>query len=124
MRVSEQTRDQVMTVIQRLVEALGRKDVGGILALTDVDFRGFWSDAGDKVVGKEALQRYLEQDSAPPDLIGLEISSIHISAEGTVAWVMADVRFNMVGGGAREGLLTAVLRGTGHTWLFAQVHCS
>ena len=127
MRVSEQTREQVMAVLRRLLEAAGRKDAGGILALTDADFRGFWSVPGEKVIGKEALRRHLERGFTQVDTITLGFSSVHIGAEGTVAWVMADLTCNLVRGGAgqtMDGLVTAVLRGTGHAWIFAQIHCT
>ncbi|MCM2466730.1 nuclear transport factor 2 family protein [Methanoculleus oceani] len=127
MRVSEQTRDQIMAVLRRMAEAMAGKDVDGIMALTDPDFRGFWTGADEKVIGKEAYRRHLERDFARAETIALEFSDVRIGAEGTVAWVMADMACRVVADGAPQtlnGRLTAVLRGTGHAWVFAQMHSS
>jgi ketosteroid isomerase-like protein len=125
MRVSEQTREQIMTVLRRLEEATAKKDVDGIMALTDPDFWGLF--AGEKAVGREACRRHLERGFSQAEKISVDLSDIHIAAEGTVAWVMADTACRFVVAGIPQtlnGRMTAVLRGTGHAWIFAQVHCS
>lgn len=116
-----------MAVLRRLEEAMSKKDLDGIMALTAPDCRGFFIGADEKAIGREACRRHLERGFAQVETIGLDLSDIHIGAEGTVAWVMADMacRFVIDGvGEARTGRMTAVLRGTGHAWIFAQVHCS
>lgn len=127
MRVSEQTRDQIMAVLQRLVEAAGRKDVGSIMALTDPDFRGFGSGIDEKVIGREASRRHIERDFSQVETFALSLSDVQISAEGTVAWVMADLTCHIIADGVPQdldGRMTMVLRGTGHAWIIAQVHYS
>lgn len=127
MRVSEQTREQIMAVLRRLVEATGRKDVESIMASTDPDFRGLGSGAGEKTIGREAYRRHIERDFAQVETIALSLSDVQISAEGTVAWVMADMTYHIVADGVPQdlnGRMTMVLRGTGHAWVVAQVHYS
>lgn len=127
MRVSEQTREQIMAVLRRMTEATGRKDVEGIMALTDPDFRGLGTGVDEKAIGKEAYRRHLERDFVQAETVALDLSDVRIGAEGTVAWVMADMTYRFVVDGVprtRTGRMTAVLRGTGHAWVFAQVHYS
>ncbi|HOI14160.1 MAG TPA: nuclear transport factor 2 family protein [Methanoculleus sp.] len=127
MRVSEQTQEQIMAVLRRLEEATAKKDVDGIMALTDPDFQGFGTGADEKAIGRDAYRRHLERDVVQAETIALDLSDVRIAAEGTVAWVMADMVYHFVVDGVGEtlnGRMTAVLRGTGHAWVFAQVHYS
>ncbi len=116
-----------MAVLRRMTEATARKDVDAIMALTDPDFQGFGTGADEKAIGRDAYRRHLERDVAQAETIALDLSDVRIAAEGTVAWVMADMAYHFVVDGVGEtlnGRMTAVLRGTGHAWVFAQVHYS
>jgi len=127
MIVSEQTQGQIMGVLRRLAKATGEKDIESIMALTDPDFCGLGTDAGEKVIGREAYRHQLEREFAQAETISLEFSDVRIGAEGTVAWVLADMAYRFVAGGAPrtlDGRMTAVLRGTGHAWVIAQLHYS
>ncbi|MDD3932997.1 MAG: nuclear transport factor 2 family protein [Methanoculleus sp.] len=127
MPVSEQTQNQIRAVLRRMAEATARKDVDGVVALADPNFRAFGTGPDEKAIGREAYRRHLERDFSQAETISLEFSDIHIGAEGTVAWVMADMAYHVVADGAPQtlnGRLTAVLRGTGHAWVFVQMHYS
>jgi ketosteroid isomerase-like protein len=127
MRVSEQTQNQILAVLRRLEEATGKKDIESIMASTAPDFFGLGTGADEKVIGREAYRRHLERDFAQAETISLDLSDIQIGAEGTVAWVMADMTYHFVAGGVPQtinGRMTAVLRGTGHAWIFAHLHYS
>ncbi len=127
MRVSEQTQKQILAVLRRMAEATARKDLDGMVALADPDFRGFGTGLDEKAIGREAYRRQLERDFSQAETISLEFSDIRIGAEGTVAWVMAGMVYRIVADGVSQtlnGRLTAVLRGTGHAWVFAQMHYS
>ncbi len=127
MRVSEQTREQIMAVLRRMTDAMGRKDVESLVALVDPEFRAFGTGADEKAIGREAYRRHLERDFAQAEKIALDLSDVRVGAEGTVAWVMANVTYRLLVDGVGEtlnGRMTAVLRGTGHAWVFAQMHYS
>jgi ketosteroid isomerase-like protein len=127
MIVSEQTQNQIMAVLRRFAEATGRKDVESILAITDPDFRGIGTGADETAIGKDEYRRHLERDFAQAEKVALEFSDVHIDAEGTVAWVTADMTYHIVVEGVPQtlnGRLTAVFRGTGHAWVLAQMHYS
>ncbi|KAF5085542.1 nuclear transport factor 2 family protein [Methanoculleus horonobensis] len=127
MRVSEQTREQIMAVLRRMTDAMGRKDIESLVSLTDPEFRAFGTGADEKAIGREAYRRHLERDFAQAETVALDLSDVHIGAEGTVAWVMADMTYRFVVDGigeTRDVRMTAVLRGTGHAWVFTQAHYS
>ena len=127
MRVSEQTQNQILAVLRRAAEAAAGKDIDGLAALVDPDFRGFGTGADGTVIGREACRRVLERDLSRVETVSLEFSDVRIGAEGTVAWVMAGTACRVVAGGVPRtlnGRLTAVLRGTGHAWVVVQVHHS
>lgn len=127
MIVSEQTQNQIMTVLRRLATATGEKDLDSIMALTDPDFQGLGTGADEKAIGRVAYRRHLERDFSQAETLSLEFSDVRIGAEGTVAWVMADMAYRAVVDGAPQtldGRMTAVLRGTGHAWVVAQLHYS
>jgi len=127
MRVSEQTREQIVAVLRQMTDALSRKDIEGVMALTDPEFRGLGTGIDEKAIGREEYRRHLERDFMQAETISLDLSDVLIGAEGTIAWVMADLTCRVVVDGAgetRNGRMTAVLRGTGHAWVFAQMHYS
>ena len=125
MRVSEQTENQIMAVLQRMAEAVADKDPDGVMALLDPDF--LFIGPGEKALGVNGFCRRLERDFSRAETISVSLSDVLISAEGTVAWIVADLTCRIVAGGTPEAhgaRMTAVLRGTGHTWIFARVHIS
>ncbi len=112
MTVSAQTREQVEAVLARLAEAARPGDAAGLAGIADPGVEGFWIAA--PVRGPEELAAAIRAPFA--------ILDPSISCEGTIAWVTA--RFAGGDGRRADGRLTAVLRGTGHTWLLAQIHAS
>ena len=125
MTVSEQTQNQIMAVLRQAAEAITEKDLDGVTALLAPDFQ--FLSPGEKVFGWAEFHQHLKRNFSRMEAISLDFSDIHISAEGTVAWIMADLTCRVVAGGAPQtdsGRITAVLRGTGHAWVFSQVHIS
>ncbi len=127
MKVSEQTRNQILRMLERIAGALETKDAEGMMALVDAECRGFGTGADETVIGKDAFRRQFERDTREGSEITVAYSDIRISAEGTIAWVMCGMTVGATVGGERlqiVGRYTAVFRGTGHAWLLAQSHFS
>jgi hypothetical protein len=112
MTVSEQTRDQVLAVLDRLVTSARAGHGAGLEGLASPEFSGFWIDRPLRGTGD--LGTVLAQPFG--------LADVEIACEGTVAWVQA--RLVTGRAPAPDGRFTAVLRGTGHAWLVAQVHAS
>ncbi|MDN7024514.1 DUF4440 domain-containing protein [Methanoculleus sp. FWC-SCC1] len=127
MLVSEQTQKQIESVLERFALAYGAGDVESIMAVIDPDYRGYGTGADEVCVGKEEYRRQVERDLAEASEIDISYSDLAISAEGTIAWVMAEMVVNAAVDGRQvrlSGRYTAVFRGTGHAWLLAQSHFS
>lgn len=112
MIVSSQTCRQIAAVLGCLVEAAHCGGPAALAGLAAPEIAGFWFDRA--VHGSAGFAEALAGTFALEDL--------EISCEGTIAWVTA----RLVRGDApgTEGRFTAVLRGTGHAWLIAQIHAS
>ena len=123
MIVSQQTRIQVTDVLDLLLVAASRKDTDGIMTLLAPDFTLFTSNTTGSVLDRERVRERLIQGYA--DLPGV-LSDPRIMAEGTIAWVTAEwmPAFRDFPPAERSGKFSAVLRGTGHTWVFVHIHVS
>lgn len=112
MTVSSQTCRQIGAVLGCLVEAARCGGPAALAGLAAPEIAGFWFD--------RPVHGPLEFAEA---LAGtFDLADLEIACEGTVAWVTA--RLVLDGSSMAEGRFTAVLRGTGHAWLLAQVHGS
>ena len=112
MTVSSQTCRQIAAVLGCLVEAAGSGGAAALGGLAAPEVAGFWIDR--PLHGPGEFAEALAGTFALADL--------EIACEGTIAWVTA--RLVREGVPAGDGRFTAVLRGTGHAWLVAQVHAS
>ena len=112
MTVSNQTCRQIAAVLGCLVEAASCGGPAALAGLAAPEIAGFWFDR--PVHSPAEFAEALEGTFALADL--------EIACEGTIAWVTA--RLVPDAASATEGRFTAVLRGTGHAWLLAQVHAS
>jgi ketosteroid isomerase-like protein len=112
MTVSAQTQEQVVAVLEQLAGAARSGDAATLAGIADPALEGFWIHT--PVRGPAGLAAAIH---APFSLVELSIA-----CEGTIAWVTARL---VPGDGQRaNGRFTAVLRGTGHAWLLAQIHAS
>ncbi len=112
MTVSAQTREQVLAVLERLQAAASKGDPAGLTTLADPDFSGF--GPGGAARGPGGLATVLP--------FPFRLAEVEIFAEGTIAWILARMEADALPGRAMQ--FTAVLRGTGHAWVVAQVHAS
>ena len=112
MNVSRQTHDQVVAVLDRLIDAARQGDEDALARLAAPECAGFGRNRS--VRGADGLGIAL---AGPYALDGIEVW-----CEGTIAWVTA--RLVLADPPGTTGRFTAVLRGTGHAWLVAQVHAS
>jgi len=98
-----------------------------ILSLIDPSFTGFGTGEDEKANGIEEYRRFLERDLAQCDKVSMEFVDVHISAEGTVAWVACGCWINAWTEDKTSTIATRctlVLKGTGHAWLIGHLHLS
>jgi ketosteroid isomerase-like protein len=127
MMTSQQTRLQVMDVLDRMAAYYSRKDLDNLLSLIAPEISGFGSGPDEFIRNREEYRRHVDRDFSQSGVLAMALSDILICAEGTVAWVSCSCTITTEEGGcilALGGRMTAVLRGTGYTWIFTQIHFS
>lgn len=122
MKVSQQTRIQVIDIVDRLLVSASRGDFVRGMDLIAEDFSGFVSGRSDQVLTRERFERWLKESGhdLPSDL-----SDMDVRAEGTIAWVTGIFPISNGSEGDVEhtpGKLTLILRGTGHTWVITHLN--
>jgi ketosteroid isomerase-like protein len=122
MKVSQQTRIQVIDIVDRLLVSASRGDIVQGMDLIAEDFSGFVTGRSDRVLNRDSFARWLKESGRdlPSDL-----SEMDVRAEGTIAWVTAVfIISNGSGGDLKQmpGKLTLILRGTGHTWVITHLN--
>ena len=86
MRVSEQTENQIMAVLQRMAEAVADKDPDGATALLDPDF--LFIGPGEKALGVNGFCRRLERDFSRAETISVSLSDVSSAPRGRL-WIVA-----------------------------------
>jgi ketosteroid isomerase-like protein len=127
MITSQQTRIQIQDTLDRFALYYNHKDKDKVLTLIDPDFTGFGTGADEKAIGIDEYRRFLDRDMGQCAQVSIEFHDVHISAEGTVAWVACASRIQAeLSGGPSTAVMRAsfVLKGTGHNWLITHLHLS
>ena len=127
MMTSQQTRLQVMDVLDRMAAYYSRKDLENLLTLIAPEISGFGSGPDEVIQNKDEYRRHVERDFSQAEMLTMALSDIAIFAEGTIAWVCCNCTITLdepEGTRVFKGRMTAVLRGTGYTWIFTQIHFS
>lgn len=123
MNPSQQTSLQVLDTLDVLVRNWNRRDITNILSQADPGCSGFGPNSGDAFRGVDEFHAFLEREME--NLKDFKLSGIRVEAIGTVSWVYG--MFSCTGAGETQrahGRITAVLKGTGHAWVFSHLHLS
>jgi ketosteroid isomerase-like protein len=125
---SSRTADEAMLTFDRFIDLYIKKDLKGVMALHDDSVTAIGTNLDEQFIGREAMSRAYARDFARIDKIkSIGWSVLSSGAQGSVAWVAADLRISCIIGGADRnigGRLTAVLRKKGKSWLIVQTHYS
>jgi ketosteroid isomerase-like protein len=127
MTTSQQTRIQIQDTLDRFALYYNRKDKDQVLTLIEPDFTGFGTGADETAIGIDEYRRFSDRDMAQCDQVSIEFYNLHISAEGTVAWVACGSRIPAgLSGRTSKAVMRAsfVLKRTGHDWLITHLHLS
>ncbi|MGD9936979.1 MAG: nuclear transport factor 2 family protein [Methanoregulaceae archaeon] len=114
MAISRQTEEQVLDRLSLFIDAV--RDRRGDLVKTMIapEFTAVLPGHPERYASPAEFV-----DTLPTPFV---IDRVEVRAEGTIAWVFARMVVGNLEG--KEGWFSAVLRGTGHAWLIAQVHGS
>jgi ketosteroid isomerase-like protein len=129
MKTDTKTETEVLAVLNKMSEAYARRDTNGIRAVIapDSDVVMFGTGADEKRIGVEEIQAQAERDWSQTEAASFQLDECAVSAAGSVAWVAADITFNVKAGGqelALPGRMTSVLEKRESHWLIVQAHFS
>jgi ketosteroid isomerase-like protein len=126
MMVSQQTRLQVLDVMDRFALHCSRKEVEEAGSLVHPEFFGFFR-GGERVEGRNNFSVHLQQIFDRCDEVRISFEDIMIGAEGTIVWITGTCHSQCILNNERTKQATrfsTVMRGTGHAWLIAMFHFS
>jgi ketosteroid isomerase-like protein len=124
---TQQTRIQVLDVLDQFARLFGKKDIEGVLSLVALDIIAYRAQGDEYIRDREEFRKWVSRLFSGSDLISLEFHNPDLHAEGTIAWLTADYQLSRTFGGtgwSASGLMAAVLRGTGHNWVLTMMHFS
>ena len=129
MNADEQTTTEVKEVLTYFGEFFSRRDMGslGELIAPDPDVTFIGTGADEERVGIAEIKEQIQRDWAQSESASIDWDRLCVSAQGTVAWVAANVRL-MARVSGREmtlsGRITAVMDKRDGRWLIDQLHMS
>jgi uncharacterized protein (TIGR02246 family) len=129
MKADAATETTVKAVLNKVADGYARRDMAHVKSAfaSDPDVMMYGTGADEKRVGLAQIQAQVERDWSQSESTNLTYKWTHVSAAGSVAWVAADVAFNLKGGGQQMTLparVTFVLEKRGNEWLIQQGHFS
>jgi ketosteroid isomerase-like protein len=129
MKADPETEAVVMNVVKQWFEAFARRDIKGVLAFAapDPGLVVIGTGGDEKCIGPAELKTVAERAFAQSEDASVQIGWYSVSTAGSVAWVAADVIFQVTTKGQEIRLTlreTAVLERRGDRWLIVQSHDS
>ena len=128
MPVSAQTTEQITGLLNRYQTAYNNHDPAALAALLAADLLMYGCRTEETIIGRDACITAMQANFARYKTGGIRIGTADIKSEGIIAWLSAPCMLRSTAGNGTVHetpcRFTAVLRGTGHAWEFAQIHMS
>ena len=128
MPVSAQTKDQIAALLSRYQTAYNDHNAEALARLLAADVVMYGCRTEEVITGRESFLYAMRDNFARYKTGGIRFADAEIKSEGVIAWLSAScMLLSSAGSGAVHETpcrFTAVLRGTGHAWEFAQIHMS
>lgn len=128
MPVSVQTKNQITDLLEQYQSAYNDHNADGLADLLAADVVMYGCRTEEVIVGRESFLSAMRKNFERYKTGGIRFADAEIKSEGVIAWVSVScMLLSTAGSGAVHETpcrFTAVLRGTGHAWEFAQIHMS
>lgn len=129
MNADEQTTSEVKEVLTHFGESFSRRDMGSLsdLIAPDPDVTFIGTGVDEERVGISEIKEQIQRDWAQSESASIDWGRVSVSAQGTVAWVAADVMLKARASGREmtfPGRITAVMDKRDGRWLIDQLHMS
>ncbi|HJK27407.1 MAG TPA: nuclear transport factor 2 family protein [Methanocorpusculum sp.] len=123
-----QTKNQITDLLERYQSAYNDHNADGLADLLAADVVMYGCRTEEVIVGRESFLSAMRKNFERYKTGGIRFEDAEIKSEGVIAWVSVScMLLSTAGSGAVHETpcrFTAVLRGTGHAWEFAQIHMS
>jgi len=129
MKANEKTKAEVLTAMNKYLEAYQKRDIEAVMSLfaPDADQVHFGTGADEKRIGRDQIGLQVKRDWSQTEALAFNLTWHQISTAGSVAWIAAEgLGQGKVGGQAFEFpmRMTGVLEKRGDEWLLVQSHAS
>ena len=128
MPVSVQTKNQITDLLGRYQSAYNDHNADGLADLLAADVVMYGCRTEEVIVGRESFLSAMRKNFERYKTGGIRFADAEIKSEGVIAWASVScMLLSTAGSGAVHETpcrFTAVLRGSGHAWEFAQIHMS
>ena len=129
MKVSAQTEQQVLLVIDAFFAAYSKRDLPGCIALfvPDPDVVLIGTESDERLVGPDAIGERFRSDWSRTDEMSMEMTWHSLSGTADVCWLAAEIMVNVSADGNKLQLparISVVLERRAGRWLIAYWHAS
>jgi ketosteroid isomerase-like protein len=129
LKADAKTQSEVIQSFKGMFEAYKKKDLQATLSFwaSDPDIVVIGTGEDEKGTGLTYLTESLKRDWMQGEVQSIGVKNFSVSAEGSVAWLSADVTFDYKVAEGRFDLptrLTAVMEKCNGKWLWVQMHLS
>ncbi|MCU0630377.1 MAG: nuclear transport factor 2 family protein [Methanoregulaceae archaeon] len=127
MALSEKQELEIVETFASYAEAYHKKDKKALSQLCSPEIIGFGSGPDEVFQGKKELMEGIARDFKQANSVQFRIPAMSLNGEGRVAWATCWSEFSVTIGDKQVrmlGRMTAVLKNTGRTWRFEQIHFS
>ena len=129
MKANEKTEAEVMSAVNKYIEAYQTRNIEQLMSLfvPDDDQVHFGTGADEKRIGRDQIRFQAERDWSQTEALTFNLNWHQISAAGPVAWIAAEgLGQGEAGGQAFEFpiRMTAVAEKRGDKWYLVHSHAS
>lgn len=129
MKADQTTEKEVKMVLDEMIQAYDTRDMNKVMNcfFPDPDMVMYGTGKDEKRVGIHQVKTQVNRDWEQSESTRLSYEWISVSASGNVAWIAADVKFEVKASGQNfllEGRLTSVLERRNGKWGIVQAHFS
>lgn len=128
MPISAQTNDQITALLNRYQTVYNDHNAEALAQTLAADIIMYGCQTDEILTGRDNVRLAMQNNFSRYTTGGLRFADAEIKGEGVIAWLSAScMLLSTTGSGAVHETpcrFTAVLRGTGHAWEFAQIHMS
>jgi ketosteroid isomerase-like protein len=129
MQSNAETKNEIMDVLEKYMEAYAEKNLDSLMDIVSQDENTIFVGTGhdEWANGPKEIKKGFQRDLSQADSIKIEFHKLPISAEGKVAWTTTKMTMKVLTDGEElilDGRLSAVFEKRNDKWVIVQLHYS